>query len=1044
MQLLGFDLAGTRVWETPELVAINRLPMRPSVWPCPSREIAVASTSDGNPWLRSLDGQWRFALAERPEAAPADFMTRDFDDTDWSSVAVPGLFTMQGYGKPIYTNVQMPFRPQPPFVPVANPTGLYRTEFSVPRDWRGRRTVLHFGGAESVLLVWLNGVAVGLSKDSRLAAEFDVTDQLKIGRRNTLAVMVIRWSDASYVEDQDQWWQAGIHRSVAIHSTESTFIADIHTNATLSDDLSTGEFHATIALGYQGRTRPEEGWSVEVVLETLGGSRVGAPTRENIPHLQVPYDFVGHQATAQCTVRNVKAWSNETPNLYRVVVSLLAPDGSVREVSALRVGFRRVEIRGKELLVNNQPVQVYGVNRHDFDPDTGRVLSATQIRADLVLMKQFGFNAVRTSHSPNDPILLDLCDELGMLVVDEANVESHALNTSLCHDGRYLEAIMQRGRRMVQRDVNHPCIIMWSLGNESGHGASHDALAGWIRNYDPTRPLHYEGAIMMDWQAGHAATDVLCPMYPEIWAIEHAARTADRPVILCEYSHAMGNSNGCLGEYFDAFQNHYGLQGGFIWEFWDHGLRQYLDDSGAPVESTGVVTDRWRYAYGGDFGERRHDANFVCDGMVWPDRTPKPAMWEHKYLARPLASTVGGSRRGTIEIENRLFFRDSSWLRVKYAVEVDGVVSTRGRVAMDTIAPRSRAKVSLPIDWNALPKGETIVTLTYHVARATDWCEAGFEIGHDQIAIDRGAPNSPKPAAPPGAMTVWTRNNHGSLTTVHGAGVSAHFDHTAGTLTRVEHNGRPILVEAPRLTLWRAPIDNDGLKLALGSLTPFGRWRNWGLDALQSSCTKVAFSRSGTAIIFTAHHDLVGTDPTAIIQHRQRITFGATGALRFDEEVRVPQRFADLPRVGIRFDLAPGYESLRYFGDGPHDCYPDRQRGARLALHAGAVADEYVPYIMPQEHGLHTNTRWIELQSPHAPKLRIDAPKPFMFSALHHTPEQLTHALHDVDLTPRTETTIHIDHAHRGLGTASCGPDTLAEYKVKPARFRWVWNLTVS
>ena len=752
MTLPGFDLAATKPWETPELVAINRLPMRPATWPGPDPATARSGARDDSPWFRRLDGTWKFALADAPDRAPMGFELPAFADDAWTPITVPSLFTMQGFAAPIYTNVQMPFRPRPPFVPDANPTGLYRRTFAVPRDWKGRRVVLHFGGAESVLFVWVNGRAVGMSKDSRLAAEFDITDVVKLGRNNTLAAMVVRWSDASYVEDQDQWWHAGIHREVAIYSTAHTYIADIHINASLDADglgrLSLGQLRCRVELAWSERVKPDAGWTVELQLETLAGRKVGRAQRVSVPHVQEPYVFDGHYARFELAVPNVAAWTHENPNLYRVLVTMRDANDNIVEVQSLRIGFRNVEVRGQEFLLNNEPVLIYGINRHDFDPDTGRVISEANMRADLVLMKQFGFNAVRTAHSPNDPRFLDLCDELGMMVIDESNIESHALNFSLCNDGRYLEAVLQRGRRMVMRDKNHACIIMWSLGNEAGYGANHDALAGWIRHYDPTRPLHYEGAVMMDWNGGKAATDVLCPMYPPIEAIKLGASIADRPIILCEYSHAMGNSNGTLGEYFDTFQKTFGLQGGFIWEFWDHGLTQHLDANGSPLpyvpngKPSGAVSTR--SAYGGDFGERRHDANFVCDGMVWPDRTPKPAMFEHRFLARPVevqAAPGRAGRAGRVTITNRQFFRDTSWLRLRYEIAVDGKIISKGRVNVPAIAiaPRSSATVALPLKWSAIPAGECTITIRQTVARATDWCAAGFEIGHDQWLVERSA-----------------------------------------------------------------------------------------------------------------------------------------------------------------------------------------------------------------------------------------------------------------------------------------------------------------
>ncbi len=989
MPLQGFELAGARAWETPELVSIGRLPMRAPLWPAPDAATARAGARDGSPWFRRLDGSWRFALAESPGAAPQGFEQPGFDDSEWDRVTVPGLWTMQQdrhgrpFDHPAYTNVMMPFRPRPPYVPAANPTGLYRTSVTVPREWRGRRIVLSFGGAESVLFVWVDGQVVGMSKDSRLAAEFDVTDYVQVGRRASVCAMVVRWSDASYVEDQDQWWHAGLHREVVLYSTATTYLADVEAIGGLADDLRTGTLDVRVVVGWSEAVRPASGWSIDVRLETLRGRRVAAARDLDVPWIAGPYEFEGHVVRTHFDVPDVERWTHETPSLYRVVVTLLDPSGTTCEVAACRVGFRRVEVRDAQFLLNGAPITFFGVNRHDFDPDTGRVVTDEQMRADLVLMKQFGFNAVRTSHSPNDPRLLDLCDELGLMVVDEANIEAHALNFSLVHDPRYRAQWMERGCRMVERDKNHPCVVMWSLGNESGYGAVHDALAAWMRKRDPSRPVHYEGAIMLDWQGGHAATDVLCPMYPEIWTIVMAAGgpapdpafagmmpVSDRPLILCEYSHAMGNSNGCLGEYFDAFEQYDRLQGGFIWEFWDHGLRQQLPGGS------------WRYAYGGDFGEKRHDANFCCDGVVWPDRRPKPALWEHRYLARPVAvAPVGSATRGRVRITNRQWFRDLAWLRARYEVAVDGRVVRSGRLDVPTVAPRSSVDVDLPVSVIDGPAGECTVTVRWTTARASAWAPAGHEIGHDQWIVRR---------LRAGAATRARRR----------APVSLSLD--------------DVLAAPPRLALWRAPIDNDGLKLALGPLSPFARWREWGLDR---------------------------PEPPGVV-HRTRTVVARDGTITFHEHLEVPEPIADLPRIGIRFDLAPGFEALEWYGRGPHECYPDRSRGAALGRYRSTVAEQYVRYVMPQEHGLHTDVRWMELRrESDGVRVRVDAPAPFMFSALHHTPEQLTEATHDVELVARAETTVHIDHAHRGLGTMSCGPDTLPKYKLGPGTYDWTWRL---
>ncbi len=641
-------------------------------------------------------------------------MRPDHEDRDWAEVDVPGLWTMQGFDRPIYTNVQMPFRGVPPQVPEANPTGLYRTGFKVPKAWKGRRIVLHVGAADSVLHVWVNGHAVGISKDSRLEAAFDVTEHVHRGE-NLLALMVVRWSDASYVEDQDQWWHAGIGRSVLLTATDDVWIEDVHARGDWDVEGGVGALHVRTEIGFGHR--PRRGWSVRVQLETIGGRRVGAARTEVVPTDRRAYVFHGHVVELDLDDLPVTPWSAEVPDRYRLVVTLLDDAGEVREVTACTVGFRSIEIRDRELLLNGEPVLLRGVNRHDFDPDTGRVVTVEQMRADLVLMKQFGFNAVRTSHAPNDPAFYDLCDELGLYVVDETNFESHAFIFSLCDDQRYAAALLDRGSRMVQRDKNHPSIILWSLGNESGYGAAHEALAGWIRRYDPSRPLHYEGAIMWDWGRDQTATDVLCPMYPEIadivdWA---ANRRGERPLIMCEYSHAMGNSNGCLAEYWDAIESTPGLQGGFVWEFWDHGLRQTMPDGSS------------RYAYGGDFGDEPNDVNFCIDGLVWPDRTPKPAMWEHKALASPVAVDVVGRR---LRITNRQDFRDLSWLRARIEIAVDGDVRMRAALPLPAVAPGASATVALPKPLPAYAADEEcVLTVVVTVGRSQPWAPARVRAG---------------------------------------------------------------------------------------------------------------------------------------------------------------------------------------------------------------------------------------------------------------------------------------------------------------------------
>ncbi len=1014
---MTFDIRGIRPWEQPELVALSRLPMRVPRYPALDLDTARRTDGrDGSSWFQRLDEPWRFSLATSPDAAPVEFSREAFDDSRWREVELPHCFTMLGdrAAQPIYTNVQMPWGDDllPPAVPADNPTGLYRTQIRLPKAWGARRVVLHLGGAESVAIVWVNGRFAGLAKDSRLASEFDITELVRTGgAKNTIAVMVVRWSDASYVEDQDQWWHAGLHREVFVWSPGSVALRNVRAIASLDESLTTGTLavHAEVAFS----DRPQPGWTVDTELFE-GRKKVGRTITADVPDRLDPYIFHGHIARTEHTITAPRVWSSEQPNRYELITTLRDPHGRIAEVQREWVGFRRVEIVGDELLINGRAVLLRGVNRHDFDAETGRVIDERSMRRDIITMKQFGFNAVRTSHSPNDSRFYDLCDEYGLYVVDEANIESHAWIASLCHDPRYREQWLERGARMVQRDENHPSIIMWSLGNESGHGRNHDALAGWIRGHDPTRPLHYEGAIMLDWTGGQAVTDVLCPMYPPIESIVLWATKPwgpKRPLIMCEYNHAMGNSNGCLADYWDAIEQHRGLQGGFIWEWWDHGLVQDLPDG----------TRRW--AYGGDFGETRHDANFCTDGVVWPDGTPKPALHEHRWLACPVAVEWTTKARTRLRCTNRQDFIDTGWLRATADLLIDGVATETLALDIGALAPGADVEFDLPFAKPKLTTGQVAsVVVRFVTATELPWALRGFEVGWRQLDWLAG----PKRRTAVGTSATSKR---GGFELEVRDGILAALPGLDGAL-----------VAGPKLSVWRAPTDNDGIKLWSGQdAKPLGRWRSWGLDTLSAELLDVDAVGADDVIVRWAY---VGTDGEAPLQHSQRLRARPSGVVEICDTVVVPAAIRDLPRIGMVFSLAAGFEDLTWFGRGPHENYPDRLRGAAIARWTSTVSDQYVGYVMPQEHGLHCETRWVELSSPHG-GVRIQSADPatFAFSALHHAATDLTAATHADELRVRAETIVHVDHVHRGLGSLSCGPDTLERYKIRPGTYEWSWQI---
>ncbi|MEM7809725.1 MAG: glycoside hydrolase family 2 TIM barrel-domain containing protein, partial [Planctomycetota bacterium] len=658
-----------RFWELPELTHIHRLPGRSPVIPYPSAAAARRREPVASDWVVSLDGDWKFQLFDRPDAVPAKVAATDAKDGRWKTIPVPSNWTQHGYSKPIYTNVQMPWANNPPHVPEDNPTGVYRRTFDVPKVWKGRRTVLHLGGAESVVCVWVNGTFVGMSKDSRLPSEFDVTSHVNVGR-NQVTVAVIQWSDASYVEDQDQWWLGGLFRETFLYSQADARIDDVFAVGHLNTDNASGRLEARVTLGFTGP--PARTYHVAGVLLDSRGKEV----RKLKADQPIDAEFGRHHnlVTLSAGLRKVDAWSAESPTLYTLLLSLHEDDGRGKpnakaiEHTSLRVGFRRVELAHRKLLINGQPVMMRGVNRHEHDDTTGKALTTESMIRDIELMKRHNFNAVRNSHYPNDRRWYELCDEYGLYVIDEANVESHDNYATLCRDPRWRSAWMDRVQNMVKRTKNHACVIAWSLGNEAGFGDNHVEAAQWVRSYDPSRILHYEGAIRFGWkQRGNAdephglvASDLYPPMYMHVDdCIAWSKRDTDpRPLILCEYQHAMGNSNGNLQDYWDAFETYDGLQGGFIWEWVDHGLKQTTDDG----------VEYW--AYGGDFGEKIHDAEFVCDGLVGPDRTPHPAMADCLKVQQPIGfERVGKSK---LRVTSKQYFVTTDWLAFTWRVEVDG------------------------------------------------------------------------------------------------------------------------------------------------------------------------------------------------------------------------------------------------------------------------------------------------------------------------------------------------------------------------------------
>lgn len=976
-------LIALRPWESPEVTSWGRLPM---------------NAVDRRAGALSLDGRWRFQLLPTPDEEPGPA---------WSWSQLPGSWALEAaQDPPRYLNVRMPWPEFPPEVPAANPTGVYEREIDIPADWSGRRIVLQVGAAESVLLVHVDGRPVGISKDSHLAAEFELTDVVRPGSLATVRLTVVKWSDASHIEDQDQWWLGGITRSILLYTTDPLHLADVTVRARRDGELRVDCRVRTA----EGTGALPAGWYVGGEIDGLRLTQDTGFDRVNVEEERVSA-FLG-EARMRAVVPEARPWSSETPELYDLTVRLRRADGTVADTSHHRIGFRDIEISGRDLLINGERVYIRGVNRHDFHPLTGRTVSYEDMRADLVTLKRFGFNAIRTSHYPSDPGLYDLADELGFYVVDEANIESHDHAHEIADDPRYLNAFVDRVSRMALRDGNHPSVIIWSLGNESDYGAHHDAAAGWLKRHDPTRPVQYEGAAKLDWAATDDASDIACPMYAPIEdCVAHAlSGKQTRPLIQCEYSHAMGNSNGTLADTWAAIEATPGLQGGFIWEFWDHGILQRVNDGqpagrgGAGLYDNGVAAPGLRWAYGGDFGESLHDGAFIADGVVFPDRTPKPVMYEHRELAAPVRLSVEGE--GTwrvLRAHNRQNFRDLSWLTAEWEFAAADGGTWTVPAQLPAVPPGGSAVIDRP----EVPGGAGEIWLTLRVTTAADeaWAPRGTEVCAPQVLWYEAAEGEPVAGADefPGRLAPPRTDEDGLLR-------------------------HPLLTAPPRLSLWRAPTDND----VIGGMAE--RWRELVLDRPERETVSV--ERGGSTVRVRSRW-ATGAGP---VEHEQTFTTLADGRILVDETAVLPEGLTDVARVGTVFETTAGFDRLAWYGQGPWESYPDRASGAPVGHHSAPVDELFTPYLRPQESGGRHGVRHFTLfGDDHALAVRLDRPR--QVSVTRYRAEDLVAVAHHDELVPRPGCVVHIDAAHRGVGTASCGPDTSPGHLIPPGAHRWSWTL---
>ena len=808
-------------WENPYINGINREPAHASLLPFADLPAALGGERERSPFFKLLNGNWKFHFAPRPELAPADFHLPAADVSGWDDLAVPSNWQIHGYGIPRYLAGGYAFaHDDPPRVQAdTNETGSYRTSFSLPASWQGRQVFLNFAGVDSAFYLWINGEPVGFSKDSRLPAEFNITPYLRAGE-NVLAARVYRWSDGSYLEDQDMWFLSGIFRDVFLYSTPPAHMRDFRVRTLL--DAAYRDAVLEVQVWLKNYTAlPAGGLSVSAALYDAQGRPVPGWN----PTAQTALDAQGEASVLLSgAVTNPLKWSDEHPNLYTLVLSLVNA-GGVLELERCAVGFRAVEIRDGAVLVNGVPVYFKGVNRHEHDPLSGHTVTLESMVQDILLMKQFNINAVRTCHYPDDPRWYELCDRYGLYVIDEANIESHGLWDRFTKDPAWREAFLARGSRMFERDKNHPSIIIWSLGNESGYGPNHAALADWLHQADSTRPVFYDAA------RDEPYVDIISTMYPTLEALIDFATVPGetRPFIMCEYAHSMGNSPGNLKEYWETIAAYPRLRGGFVWDWVDQGIQRVTPDG------------KTYYAYGGDYGDEPSDRSFCLNGMVFPDRKPHPCLWELKKVIQPVRVEALDLAAGQLRVHNGFFFSDLGHLAADWTLSADGVEVRRGALALPAVPAGESREVRVawgeidPAPGEALPAAggvEYWLTVSFRLAQDQSWAARGHEVAWEQFRLPVSLP-----PAPPAALPALSLRDEAARAVVSGAGFELTFDKALGTLASWKANGRELLCAGPRISFWRAPTENDLGAFSRERAARF--WRASGYDQLAESVRAV-------------------------------------------------------------------------------------------------------------------------------------------------------------------------------------------------------------
>ena len=943
-------------WKDPVVNEVNRSPMHTSYFAYQNDHSALKGCKEASQNFMSLNGIWKFLWVKDADKRPMNFYKISYDDKSWDNMQVPGLWALNGYGDPVYVNYGYPWRNQfagePPAIPVAdNQVGSYRKEIIIPADWKGKEIFAHFGAVSSNMYLWVNGQFVGYSEDSKLEAEFNLSRYLKPGK-NLIAFQVFRWCDGSYLEDQDFLRLAGVGRDCYLYVRNKKYIQDIRVTPDLDAQYLNATLH--VAMNLKG------GGTVDLKLLDPLGKEIVATSVKGTGQIQTRME-----------VANPGKWSAENPILYTLIATL-KDKGDVVEVIPVNVGFRKIELKNAQILVNGQPVLFKGVNRHEMDPDNGYYLSPQRMIQDIKIMKAFNINAVRTSHYPNDNLWYDLCDRYGLYVVAEANVESHGIggHKTLARNPLFAKAHLERNQRNVQRSYNHPSIIFWSLGNEAGFGANFEACYTWIKNEDKTRAVQYEQAKINEF------TDIFCPMYQDYEGNrEYCEGDIDKPLIQCEYTHAMGNSLGGFKEYWDLIRKYPKYQGGFIWDFVDQSLR-WKNKEGVSF-----------YAYGGDWNPYdASDNNFMDNGLINPDRQPNPHMYEVGYFYQSIWVTPVDLPNGAINVYNENFFRNLDDYYLEWELQADGEIVRKGMVGKLNVAPQQTATVQLGYTMDDICQDkELLLNIMFKLKKAESLLPAGHVVAKKQLTIlpyktpDLAISNMPNSNIKVCAPTVI--ENDVNYLIVEGEHFRLDFDKHDGYLCKYEINGRQLLNEGSKLTpnFWRAPTDND---LGAGLQKKYAAWKNTGIY-LNELEQKV----ENDLVIVNSEYTMEAVKAKLYLTY----TINNCGAVKITQKMTVDQSatVSDLFRFGMQVQICEELEQVSYYGRGPIENYSDRNNSTWLGKYRQTVSDQFYSYIRPQENGTRTDIRWWKLMDKGGNGLKLIADAPCSVSALHYSIEVL-------------------------------------------------------